>query len=231
VFSGEFHQAAPAAADVEQAHAGLEPELAADEVELGDLRLLEVVGLRPVAAGVDHAGVEHGLEEVVAEVVMDLADLPCAAQILQVEQAGAHALQHQRAAADLLVEAGAQHATDEFVELLAVPPAVHVALAEPEAAAGQHAIGGLRMVDDHVEGPAAADLHPRFREQFDYRLQRAAASRRGRRACALGVFNGRSGSCLFHSYLRACFPGGAGSFRRPGEDCPPGRGSVQLIEI
>ena len=44
------HHAAPAAADVEQPHARLEPELAADELVLGRLRVLErVVGSRQTA--------------------------------------------------------------------------------------------------------------------------------------------------------------------------------------
>ena len=40
---GMDQQRAPAAADVEQAVAGLEPQLAADHLELVDLRLVDIV--------------------------------------------------------------------------------------------------------------------------------------------------------------------------------------------
>src|SRR3546814_12459401 len=74
-------------ADVEHAHPLAQPELAADQVELGFLRIIEVLRLAPVAAAVDQALAEHGAVEVVAQVVVALADLVTAASGLQVEQA------------------------------------------------------------------------------------------------------------------------------------------------
>src|SRR5690606_10365906 len=85
---GVRHEAAPAATDVEHAHAGLQAELAADQVELGFLGAGEVVGVLPVAARVRQPGVEHGLVEVIAEVVVGASDLPSAAAVLAVDQAG-----------------------------------------------------------------------------------------------------------------------------------------------
>src|SRR3546814_1078747 len=46
----ELQRLAPAAADVEHAHPLAQPELAADQVELGFLRIIEVLRLAPVAA-------------------------------------------------------------------------------------------------------------------------------------------------------------------------------------
>ena len=77
---------APAAADVEVTAAGLDAELAADEVELVALRVLDGVaglGARPVAAGVGHVRVEDEGVEVVGQVVVVLdgaavAGLACA---------------------------------------------------------------------------------------------------------------------------------------------------------
>ena len=54
----EFGEAAPAAADVEHVLPRLKPQLAANEVELGFLRLVQGPGLglaAPIAAGVGHA--------------------------------------------------------------------------------------------------------------------------------------------------------------------------------
>src|SRR5690606_41016038 len=84
---GELQRLAPAAADVEHAHAFAQAELAADQVQLGLLRIVEVVGPAPVAAAVDQPLAKHGAVQVVAQVVVALADLVAAATGLQVEQA------------------------------------------------------------------------------------------------------------------------------------------------
>src|SRR5262245_13132328 len=61
----------PAAADVEERLPRLEPELAADEIDLVRLRLLELaVGLAVVGAGVEHEGVEEECVEVIGHVVV-----------------------------------------------------------------------------------------------------------------------------------------------------------------
>ena len=71
VLDGVHDHAAPAAADVEQPHARLEPELAADEVELLLLGRLEGrVGGREHGAGVGHRRAEHPRVEAVADVVV-----------------------------------------------------------------------------------------------------------------------------------------------------------------
>ena len=71
VLDGVPHHPAPAAADVEQAHARPEVELAADQVVLGRLRLLEAgVRGRVAGAGVGHRRPEHHLVERVGHVVV-----------------------------------------------------------------------------------------------------------------------------------------------------------------
>ena len=68
---GEAHHAAPAAADVEQPHAGLEVELAGDQVVLVVLGLLEGgVLVREHRAGVGHRRTQHHLVEAVRDVVV-----------------------------------------------------------------------------------------------------------------------------------------------------------------
>ena len=71
VLGGPDGEATPAAADVEERLVGLEAELAADEVHLVFLRLLELaVGLAVVGAGVEHERVEEERVEIVGYVVV-----------------------------------------------------------------------------------------------------------------------------------------------------------------
>ena len=68
---GVQRQAAPAAADVEQPHAGREAQLAADQVELGHLGGVQPGALvGPDGARVDQRGPEDECVEVVADVVV-----------------------------------------------------------------------------------------------------------------------------------------------------------------
>ena len=73
---------APAAADVEQCHAGLQAELAQRQVDLGELSLFErhVVALE-VGAAVGLRRVQKQPEEVVRQVVMRLHVLEMRSQI------------------------------------------------------------------------------------------------------------------------------------------------------
>src|SRR6185295_7269080 len=95
---------APAAADVEHAHAGREAKLAEHEVEFRLLRIVEVRRLVPVAAAVDEPLAEHRLEKIVAEIVVALADDIRAASVLQVEEARLHVQPRIVESAHALVE-------------------------------------------------------------------------------------------------------------------------------
>jgi hypothetical protein len=79
-------ESAPAATDVQQAFAGSQLQLAADQFELVPLGFGQVGGVRPIAAGVAHRGIEHGLEHVVADVVVPLADFERAWRRLRIEE-------------------------------------------------------------------------------------------------------------------------------------------------
>src|SRR6266542_1113710 len=71
VLGGPHREAPPPAPDVEQALAGLEPELAADQIELVLLGLLELaVGVTVVRAGVHHERIEKERVELVGDVVV-----------------------------------------------------------------------------------------------------------------------------------------------------------------
>ena len=71
VAGGVQGERAPAAADVEQRLARLQPQLAADHIEFVDLRLIEAVApVVEIAAGVDHLRVEPQPIEGVGDVVV-----------------------------------------------------------------------------------------------------------------------------------------------------------------
>jgi hypothetical protein len=86
------------------------------------------------------------------------AHLPGPRRRLHVDQPGLEREQQQGRIAHLAVQAGAQYATDEFVDALAVPPAVHIAFPQPQAALGQHALESPWVVDLKVPGTLAS--HP-----------------------------------------------------------------------
>ena len=66
--------------------------------------------------------------------------------------------------------------THQLVERIAVPPVVHVGLAEPERPVGQHALEHPLVVDPDVPGAITVDADVgALREAFEVRSQ----SRRG----------------------------------------------------
>ena len=87
LLGGERREAGPAAAEVQHAHPRAQADLAADQIQLGLLGGVQGVGaFVSVGARVDHARVEHRLVQIVADVVVLLADLE-SARGLAVEQA------------------------------------------------------------------------------------------------------------------------------------------------
>ena len=154
-------EAAPAATDVEQPHSGLQAQLGADQLQLVLLGLVEVVGTAPVAARVDHALVEHPFVHVVAEVVVGARVPAGPPHRLAVAGAGLDDVQcecgsgpHQRAQIEGL------HLGDELVELVGVPPALLVGLAEAEFRVCHDPGPEAVVVDGDVSGPVATDLDP-----------------------------------------------------------------------
>jgi hypothetical protein len=130
----ELRGSSPAAADVEDPHPSLEPQLARDEVELRLLRRIQRAHVLPVGARVDHAGVEHALVKVIAEIIVLLPHLEGAAPALHVDQVGRESQHHPAGRAQVLLDIRPEDASQHLVQLLAVPPAIHVGLAGAEGA-------------------------------------------------------------------------------------------------
>ena len=155
---GELEEAAPARADVEHGHPRLETDLAADQVELCFLRLVEGRCVLPVAAGIDHPLVEHPLVEIVADVVVLLGDLGDLGA-LRVEDRCAERLEDDaEVELEVVFEVGGRGPVDRAIEIVAVPPAVHVALADGERAIAEDAGVEAVVMDPDVPGTRAVDL-------------------------------------------------------------------------
>ena len=73
VLRGMADQAAPAAADVEKAVAGGQPQLLANAVQLGDLGLFEAGVLRrEIGTGINHFGIKKQAEKGIRHIVVEL---------------------------------------------------------------------------------------------------------------------------------------------------------------
>ena len=152
------HESAPAAADVEHPHAGLETQLLADQLQLGLLRLVQRVRAFPVAAGVSHARAEHGLIEIIAKIVVSLADLPGALGVLAVEDALAQHGKKQAQRFHLPIQLRPQDVGEEIVELVRIPVAVHVGFSQAEAAARDDPLQHVRRMKLDVPGAGPIEL-------------------------------------------------------------------------
>lgn len=140
-------------------------EFAADQVELGFLRPVQVLRVAPVAAAVDQALAEHGLVQVIAEVIVALADFEAATARLQVEQARLESIGHFAPAVHALVQVGLHQVIQEAVQRGGVPLAVHVTLAQAERALGHDPRIELRVMQVDVVRLVTANGNPRLVQQ------------------------------------------------------------------
>src|SRR5439155_23520908 len=83
-----FRQSAPAAADIEQTHARRQSELTANQIHLLPLRDREIIRVAKVRTRILHRRIEHGLKEIVAEIVMPFRYRAGAAPGLQIQNNG-----------------------------------------------------------------------------------------------------------------------------------------------
>src|SRR5215218_3459430 len=152
-------QRAPAAADVEERLAGLEAQLAADDLELVLLHPVDVVvPIRAVGAGVDHLVVEPERIEGVRDVVVIGDVLLVLARVAARGLLGRDRLQRPRSAAVGAPELPRQLRERPFVERLPEVPGAHLV--------GRAGIG-------EVEQRSVADVdalrHPQVRQRIEPR--------------------------------------------------------------
>ena len=150
VLRGPATEAAPATADVEQFLAGLEAQLAADEVQLAGLGVLQRLGcVRVVCAGVDHLRIQEEAVEVVADIIVEGDEVLVLAGGLVLTLAGL--------AGGVVggVADGAGRAGQKEGNQLACDQSLVHALRQVDGAAVVPAVGGLQRraaLDAHVAG-------------------------------------------------------------------------------
>ncbi len=155
----ELRRATPTATDVQHAHSWPRSDLARDQIELRLLRLVQASRGLKIGAAVDHARVEHELVQIVAKIVMPLADDIGAAGVLQVEEAGAQCQLHRTWRPQILLDVAAENARKHLIELVAVPPAVHVGLAGSQRSVAEDTMKQPLVVYAHVPRTRSIETH------------------------------------------------------------------------
>ncbi len=139
LFGSIFGKAAPPAAEFQNSHAGVCADFPTDEVQLGFLRFVEGLGIRPIGAGVVQAFIEHRPVEVIAQVVMPLCHLASPGCGLAVEKPGPEDMpDHAQVFFDGLPQIGPQNPIDKSIDRCAVPPAIHVGFAQTQRCIPEH---------------------------------------------------------------------------------------------
>src|SRR5580692_12101050 len=118
MLGGMADEGAPAAADVEQGFSGLEPQFAADHIELVGLRCRKiVVPVFEIGAGVDHLRIEKEFVKSIGEVVV-IMDVLLVARLGAVDARlfAADTFQRPRAAAGHEYKPGERCKRERLVE-------------------------------------------------------------------------------------------------------------------
>jgi hypothetical protein len=122
--------------------------------------------------------VEHALVEVVADVVVCARVVCGAAGRLAVDEVGlGDADDEPGGRAQRLADVGAEQAGEHLDEVVALPPAVHVALAEPELAVGQQPCPQAVVVYSQAPWLVAANRHSGALEKLKTRVPCIATHR------------------------------------------------------
>ncbi len=144
LFGGVLRGAAPAAADVQHSHPRLEAQFATHQIQLVALCRGKIRGVLPISAAIDHSRIEHGGVQIVAGIVVLLADLVGPAPGLRIAQRRREFRPQFVKSPQAVVDLSAQQSREHLVQMVAVPPAVHVGLARAQRAVSQNAPGQAR---------------------------------------------------------------------------------------
>src|SRR5256714_8228231 len=169
--SGITGQAAPAAADVQQAQAGSQTQPLANPIQLPQLGRVEIVALGEERTRILHIRVEHRFEKIVAQIVMHPADFSGAPESLLVrENRGEQCPDIGKSKCETLLETGTNSAATHFIQRVAVPPALHVGLTETKRAGSQDSAKEALVMYPYVPGRTADDANVREREKISNHL-------------------------------------------------------------
>ena len=155
---GEDGEGTPAAADLEQPVPRRQADEPGETTALVELRLLQLLLVRLEARGrIEHGGVEPGVEEGVAEIVVGVDVAAAALAVVAAQRVLQPAQPAVRPAAVIAAAPGVLVAVQELEQrrqIVAIPVAGDVALGEADAAAQEIAAG------DAAIGEAQARLGP-----------------------------------------------------------------------
>lgn len=167
LFRGEFRKTPPAAADVENALAGLQADLTAHQIEFRFLRFVQTRGVFPVSAGIRQPFVQHRFVQVIARIIVPFPDHEGATFALSIGDAGADGVGEQGdARTKLRLDVLAQQTRQALVQRRAVPPAIHVCLAEAQGAIRQHTGIEAFVVNLDVPRTVTVDTDIRAFQEF-----------------------------------------------------------------
>src|SRR5205814_9660072 len=120
----------------------------------------EIITLLITSARILHPGIEHGLEEIVPEIVMCLPDPARTALGLAInDKRNGESDKVSEAVGETLLEPGGEGTATHFVKRPAVPPPIHVGFAKSEGAAGEDACKKAFVVHLDIPGTSAVDLN------------------------------------------------------------------------
>ena len=136
------------------------------QIRFGFLGLFEAFRVRPATARVDHARAEHRAVEIVSDVVVTLSDLPRASGPLHVKEPPAQVVEPLRPANYPGLEISPVDLLHQQIQALAVPPTVHIGLAEALRELMEHARIEALVVDFDVRGPGAVQPDVSLRKEF-----------------------------------------------------------------
>src|SRR5437867_5487532 len=164
-------QAAPAAADVQQAQAGSQTQPLANPIQLPQLRRVEIVALGEERTGILHIRIEHRFEKIVAQIVMHPADFSGAWESLLVrDKRGEKCPDIGKSKFETLLEPGTNGAATHLIQRVAVPPAIHVGFPETERPGSQDSAKEARVMHLYVPGASAVDTNVREREEISHHI-------------------------------------------------------------
>src|SRR5947207_14185859 len=146
-------QSTPAAADVQQTEAGSQTQPLANPIQLAQLRRGEIVAFGEQRTGILHIRIEHCFEKIVAQIVMYLADFSGAAESLLVRhKRGEKCPDIGKSKCETLLESGTNGAATHLIQRVAVPPAIHIGLAEPKRPGSKDSVNEHLVIHTNLRG-------------------------------------------------------------------------------
>src|SRR5207244_10122216 len=169
--SGITCQAAPAAADVQQAQPGSQTQPLANPIQLPQLCGGEIVAFSEQRTGILHIRIEHRFEEIVAQIVMHPADFSGAPGSLLVREKRSEKCPNiGKFKFETFLEPGANGAATHLIERIAVPPAIDIGFPETECTGSQDFDKEAPVMHLYVQGAIDVDACLSEREKIEHTI-------------------------------------------------------------